>query len=68
VIRTINLFTKAVPDTPTSWLDKFISVWLAQAINYGSIDGVSGKWNAEGDPQIRARSKTLRLGSHFFFI
>jgi peptidoglycan hydrolase-like protein with peptidoglycan-binding domain len=42
VIRTINLFTKAVPDTPTSWLDKFSSVWLAQAINYGSIDGVSG--------------------------
>jgi hypothetical protein len=28
-------------DTPTSWLDKFSSVWLAQAINYGSIDGVS---------------------------
>src|SRR4029077_18354988 len=68
VIHTIDLFTKAVPDTPTSWLDKFISGWLAQAINCVSIDGVSGKWNAEGDPRIRACSKTLRLGSHFFFI
>jgi peptidoglycan hydrolase-like protein with peptidoglycan-binding domain len=38
----INLLTKAMPETPTSWLDKFSSVWLAQAINYGSIDGVSG--------------------------
>jgi hypothetical protein len=27
VIRTINLFTKAVLDTPSSWLDKFSSVW-----------------------------------------
>jgi hypothetical protein len=32
VIRTINLFTKAVPDTPTSWLGKFSFVWLVQAI------------------------------------
>jgi ABC-type phosphonate transport system ATPase subunit len=41
VIRTINLFTKAVPDTPTSWLDKFSSVWLVGEYYYSSIDGVS---------------------------
>jgi hypothetical protein len=42
VIRTINLFTKAVLDTPTSWLDKFSSVWLVGDYYYSSIDGVSG--------------------------
>jgi len=41
VIRTINLFTKAVLDTPTSWLDKFSSVWLVGDYYYSSIDGVS---------------------------
>jgi len=41
VIRTINLFTKAVLDTPTSWLDKFRSVWLVGDYYYSSIDGVS---------------------------
>jgi peptidoglycan hydrolase-like protein with peptidoglycan-binding domain len=40
VIRTINLFTKAVLDTPTSWLDKFSSVWLVGDYYYSSIDGV----------------------------
>jgi hypothetical protein len=28
----INLFSKAVPDTTTSWLSKFSSVWLVQTI------------------------------------
>jgi hypothetical protein len=42
VIRTINLFTKAVLDTPTSWLDKFSSVWLVGGYYHGSIDGASG--------------------------
>ncbi len=41
MIRTINLFTKAVLDTPTSWLDKFSSVWLVGDYYYSSIDGVS---------------------------
>ena len=41
MIRTINLFTKAMLDTPTSWLDKFSSVWLVGDYYYSSIDGVS---------------------------
>jgi len=40
VIRTINLFTKAALDTPTSWLDKFSSVWLVGDYYYSSIDSV----------------------------
>jgi hypothetical protein len=41
VIRTINLFTKAVLDTATNWLDKFSSVCLVGHYYYSSIDGVS---------------------------
>jgi hypothetical protein len=41
VIRTINLFTKAVLDTSTNWLDKCSSVWLVGDYCYSSIDGVS---------------------------
>jgi hypothetical protein len=48
MIRTINLFAKAVPDTPASWLSKFSSVWLVQTINNGSIDGVERQWNTPG--------------------
>jgi hypothetical protein len=29
MIRTMNLFTKAVLDSPTLWLGKFNSVWQA---------------------------------------
>src|SRR6266487_2765018 len=32
---------KAVLDTPTSWLDKFSSVWLVGDYYYSSIDGAS---------------------------
>jgi peptidoglycan hydrolase-like protein with peptidoglycan-binding domain len=31
-----------VLDTPTSWLDKFSSVWLVGGYYHGSIDGASG--------------------------
>jgi hypothetical protein len=41
VIRAINLFTKAVLDTPTNWLDKFSTVCLVGHYYYSSIDGVS---------------------------
>ena len=41
MIRTINLFTKAVLDTATSWLDKLSSVCLVGHYYYSSIDGVS---------------------------
>jgi hypothetical protein len=47
MIRTINLFTKAVLDTPTSWLYKFSSVWLVGDYNYSSIDGVSDDGGGE---------------------
>jgi hypothetical protein len=41
VIHTINLFTNAALDTPTSWLDKFSSVCLVGDYYYSSINGVS---------------------------
>jgi Putative peptidoglycan binding domain len=39
---TMSLFTKAGWDTATLWLEKSSSTWRVQAINHGSIDGVSG--------------------------
>jgi peptidoglycan hydrolase-like protein with peptidoglycan-binding domain len=39
---TMSLFTKAGWDTATRWLEKSSSTWRVQAINHGSIDGVSG--------------------------
>ena len=69
MIRTINLFTKAVLDTPTSWLDKFSSVWLVGDYYYSSIDGVGddGTRRAIREQRIQIVRRFLAQAYYRFF-
>ena len=63
MIRTINLFTKAVLDTPTSWLDKFSSVWLVAVWLLAARSG-----SPEAVLQARTQAGFLALAAASFSI